>query len=449
MPATGQTREGLIVHAWIMVIALSWLSVAAAMGTDITIRKTSAGKASRNLYGVNLWRAFDPEVAESPAYQTNLAAMGVTVVRFHNAGMAKWIDVPNRAWDTNAVGRVMTALAHRFPVKMVTISGPPPWMDEDGDRRLDKSRVADYAAWCADLVGHVNNVCRAGVQWWEVLNEAELRGYDKRGDGEVLADIFRACSKAMRARDPSIRVGGNAWSWGMPAQAVEFLEEAGKGIAFYSYHWYATGDPGARVGDLYGKAVSADIAKVRKSLASRRLALPIWIDEWNMFYDWKSDAARHLMVSGRSAVYDALYLKSAAESGGADYLVAWNDADNTYGKMSTGYEFFSGAFVFMLYNRLFDGTILTTSSSDVAVVPFAVKGADGAVSVSLVNRSESPREASISSAVPLPRELTRYLIGADGIATNMIAGGAAIELPAESVTVITTKSARASGVSRP
>ncbi|MBI4979133.1 MAG: hypothetical protein HZC28_16755 [Spirochaetes bacterium] len=422
-----------------VVIAISIIAAATLPAADITVGAATARTVSKNLYGINLWRAFDPETAESPEYQANLAAMGVSVVRFHNMGMSKWIDASNRCLNTNAVQRVMAALASKFPIKLVTICKPPFWMDENNDKRLDDDHIADYAAWCADMVHYINIECNAGVQWWETLNEAELGGYKQKGDGAVLAGIFRACKAAMLAKDPSIHVGANAWSWTMPAQASELLSIAGNEIAFYSYHGYVTGSSNADMQSIYDKAVTADNTKVRNALTERGFTLPVWLDEWNMFYNWQADSKRHFMVSYRSAVYDALHMKNAAESGGVDYMLAWNDSDNTYGKMSTKYKFFPGGYVFMLYNKYFTGTILSAASSESAVVPFAVRNADGSVALSLANRSETPQEVSISADGNFT-QYTQYSVETNGIQTNLSREPLrSLPLAPESVTVLVLK----------
>lgn len=432
MGTTGLKRTQTWNHLLVGVLVV----IFAAHGVEITVGGNSVATASKTHYGINLWGGIDPVVAENPRYQSNLKAMGITTARFHNMGMAKWIDVTNRCWNTNAIRRTMAALGPLFSVKMVTCCKAPTWMDEDGDKRIDETHLDDYAAWCAGLVNIVNVQGGAGVQWWETLNEGELGGYKKKEDGEVMADIFRRCRKAMLAVDPTIKVGGNAFSWSLPAQASGLLATAGSELAFYSYHSYGTGDPKIEAQALYDKALSADPSKVRNSLKGLGLALPIWLDEWNMFFDWKADSQRHFMISHRGPVFDAIYLKKAIESSGMDYLLAWNDADNTYGKMSTKFDLFPGASIFILYNRYFVGEVLETST-DGDVIPFAVRGADGQMSVSLANRSGDSQVVNLALPKSFPR-VTRHFISTNGIeAKPEDPKGRSWTLPAESVTVLT------------
>lgn len=416
-------------------LALYALLLAPVFAAQITVESAVVAKASKTHYGINLWRGMDPEVAESPAYQSNMKAMGITTVRFHNMGMAKWIDTTNRCWNTNAIRRTFAAIGPMFPVKMVTCCKPPAWMDEDGDKRLDENRLDDYAAWCAGLVHIVNKLSGAGVVWWETLNEAELGGYKNKEDGAVLAEIYRRCRKAMLAVDPTIKVGGNAWSWSMPAQASGLLAIAGPELPFYSYHSYGTGDSKIETQALYDKALAADPSKVRKALEEKGLNLPVWLDEWNMFYDWKADRERHFMISHRSPVYDAIYLKKAIESGGADYLLAWNDSDNTYGKMSTRFEMWPGGWIFVLYNRYFVGEVLKTAT-DGDVIPFAVRGADGKTSLSLANRSAETQTVNFALPGAFSRA-TRHFISPAGIESQGFdVKSRTLTVPPESVTVL-------------
>lgn len=420
---------------WNHLLVAVVVGIFTAHAVEITVGDASGATARQTHYGINLWGGIDPVVAENPRYQSNLKAMGITTVRFHNMGMAKWIDVSNRCWNTNAIRRTMAALGPLFPVKMVTCCKPPAWMDEDGDKRIDDTHLDDYAAWCAGLVNIINKQGGAGVEWWETLNEGELGGYKKKEDGEVMADIFRRCQKAMLAVDPTIKVGGNAFSWSLPAQASGLLATAGSELAFYSYHSYGTGDPKIETQALYDKALAADPSKVRNSLKGLGLALPIWLDEWNMFFDWKADSQRHFMISHRSPVFDAIYLKKAIESAGMDYLLAWNDADNTYGKMSTKFDLFPGASILMLYNRYFVGEVLDTST-DGEVIPFSVRGAEGKVSVSLANRSGDSQAVNLT----LPKsfsKVVRHFVTPKGVETQSDDPKQGTwTLPAESVTVL-------------
>jgi len=415
------------------------LSLSVGFSAEITVGGGTGIAAGKNLYGINLWRGIDPEVAENPSYRSNLIEMGIGVVRFHNMGLAKWIDTTNRCWRTNSILRVMAALGPLFPVKMVTVCKPPAWMDEDGDKRLDESHLDDYAAWAAGLVTIVNKLGGAKVEWWETLNEAELGGYKKKEDGEDLARIYLRCKAAMLQVDPGIRVGANAWSWSMPPQASVLLAKVGAELPFYSYHSYATGDAKAEAQDIYDKAWTNDRTRVRSALADRGLSLPIWCDEWNMFYDWRADSARHFMVSHRGPVFDALYLKSAVESKGVDYLLAWNDSDNTYGKMSIQFQRFGGGYLFGLYHRFMVGEVLKTATGDDRVVPFAVKGADGLLAISLANRSEEPKEISLAFPAPVSTG-TRYDLTPNGVVqAPWDPKGKTLTLAPETVSLITVR----------
>lgn len=425
------------------VLALAWPALARA-AVKVTVEANSiVAPATEFRYGINIFRGFNPTNAENPAYQAGLALINPAVVRFHSSGQATWIDHERKAWNTNNIRRVFAALGSKAPVRMVTIPKCPPWMDLNEDKRLDDGQLDAYAAWCAKLVDFLNHSLQARVQYWETFNEAELSHYTKKGDGKVLADIFRKCAAAMKRVDPTIKITGNAWSSASAPLMRDFLDAAGKEIDFFSYHAYGTGDATKSPQQLYDSALKLGrIDSMREKLDQRGLKIPIWLDEWNMFYNYKADEKRHLMASPKSAVFDALVFKQVAESKAIDYMLAWNECDGIYGKMSTSFKVRPAAHLFGLYRRYLTGNSVKSSSSEPAVVPLAVLGTNAAhLAVSLVNRSESSQTVrlSINGWKPAENRGERFAILPDGVATNALSpatlSSQEINLPAESVAI--------------
>ena len=135
------------------------------------------------------------------------------------------------------------------PIRMMNIpSWIPAWSNASG--KLDPAHYQDFANWCADLVRIVNIESGVYAQYWEVPNERDQNPYD--GDNAELGRIYNLAAQAMKAVDPSIKVGGPAFH--MPhltANVDAFFSIAAPNLDFVSYHGYAVGDETTPVNEIW------------------------------------------------------------------------------------------------------------------------------------------------------------------------------------------------------
>ncbi len=256
------------------------LSLPTLPPVSVTVQWTKvAGHATPFSYGLNAFAAFDPAVSRSAAYQANLKYMAPGILRLHNWGMMGdsqkdpngWIDTTHQRWDA---AKIKAALAGFPPdaTLLINIPGWPDWMDKYKDGFLDADQTDAYAQFCADLVKIVSRDCRRRGVFWEATNEQDGRYFvDFHAEGgrgalkdpakldrvEELAGIYNKCAVAMKAADPTIKVGGPAAERPDLTEFVRrFVHATAPNLDFFSYHAYASGSASDSDRAIFDRAVS-------------------------------------------------------------------------------------------------------------------------------------------------------------------------------------------------
>lgn len=451
--------------------AASVTAAAVADPVRINVNWDARGKRlAREAYSLNAFHSFNPEVANNPDYQANMAYINPGLLRYHNGGLhrdskeapAGWIDTEARTWDREKI-RSATAGWPKERRKLVNIPSWPAWM-QDEDRVLKDEYLDDYAALCAELVKILNIELGLGIEEWEPLNERELvyvRGLERAGKPTRFHDlvtIYNRCAEAMKAVDPTIKIGGPTISnLGWLDLARQFTPGALDNLDFFTTHVYVTNDKNAPDELIFDAAeeFGPRAAKLREYLdwISPNRYLPLSVNEFNINWTYHSKDPR--MVNHKSAVFDALAMSSML-SHGVDSTLAWNDTDNIYGKMSRRYELFPSAHLYHVLNGHFIGEIVQTGA-DVPrrVVPFAVQGGE-APAMMLVNRTDAEQTALVAfsgAGWQSGQPLVRHRIDEGGYSAEPMPwqGGQEIglQLPPFSVTLITGEPAAAEGVAVP
>ena len=393
---------------------------------------------TRESAGVNGYAATSESLAAKASYARNVAWLGAGVMRYHYAGLlndsatdprgwtsAARVDTPDAGWDAARIARVMDAAdgwkrAHGYdPVKMVTIPSFPAWMKTYTARvgatqsagLLHPSEWDRFASFCAALVRILNVEQRRGVKYFEVLNELDPEYYGvfrKAGEGddrlEEMVEVYARAARAMKAVDPTVRVGGPALEW--PDRLEDhrrFVRGARDHLDFLSYHAYATGRLDAG-GDEVLDAVTGHHARVAAGL--RRVLdeevpgrrVPLFLTEYNIQWNWRNGDPR--MTAAFGAAYDALSVVTAVTRG-VELTAAWNDRDGVYGKLG-GDDADTPrpvAHALRLMNARLPGRVVTAASGAAHLVPLATKApASGRRALLLVNRSAAPALAALELA---------------------------------------------------
>jgi Glycosyl hydrolases family 39 len=434
-----------------------------AIRINLDWTQTTGKQASSRGYGLNLYKILEPKWAQDLNYRTNLAAMKLGMVRVHrgdqmvdsSTNAAGWVIDPDEAtyrWDKSKITTALEHLKSFGGERMINITNFPAFLKKPGTQQLEPSKYQEYANFCADLVKIVNTDLKLDVRYWEITNELDdgkTDGTDKyNGNMLEVGKMFNTVSSAIKALDPSLKVGGPAMAQvGSDNYRDEkaFLGETKDTLDFFSYHTYFTGDQSLPLQKLYDSAsgmgwATQGIQAQIKAVTGR--SIETFHDEYNI--SWAPPDPR--MTNEIGAVFDALALKALANAGASGGM-AWNESDGWYGKLENewGKPSFSrrpSSFVFELYNTFMAGEIVLATSSDAQKLDvFAVKNSASA-SVSIVNRSGSDQTVSVAfGGTKNTSNLEVKQVTATGLKTSSLTPRAVLDgtlvLPKDSITLLT------------
>ena len=294
-------------------------------------------------------------------------------------------------------------------------------------------------------------------------NELDNGGNPKHMDASVYSARFNAVYDALHALDAQVKVGGPALgSYEAGNTYMEaFLAGSGTRTDFVDYHDYAAGrerkTPEQLLAEVpsYTRDIEALKAQIARVVPARAGAIPVQLGEWNMDYEdpegtlmlshlatvWGSAAFGQILASGASSILygdkngnalknNGLGITSTEGEGG----IAVSDPTPIY----HGLGMFTGEGVF----RGFGSTVVSATSSNAAVYPYASNGAKNVVLVNTATTATSTSlslngYASGSAAVWQSTGDSQATWAPHAAGTVAVTGGAAsVVLPARSVTTL-------------
>lgn len=409
-----------------------------ATTVDVDWTKPTGTQGAATKYGLDLFQIYSPSVSQqNPTYKSELARMAPGLVRIHSWEMMAdsstangWITngaAANYAWDET---KILAALAGVIPPGTAVIMNIPAWPSFLGDNSapLPAANGPAFAAFCADLVRIVNVKGQHAVTYWEITNERDS-AYD--GKGAELAAVVLQAAHAMKLADPSIKVGGPAFTQPWVSIVDDFLTASVGELDFISYHTYATGDANAPLQGLFDSAAGwADIAASMQARIAAHTArkLELFHDEYNISYN-PPDVR---MNGPESAVFDALALIGFAKADIAG-SAAWNEADGWYGKLDSNLNPRPASYVFELFNHTAIGDVVQASTdAPQDVVPLAVLGQAGK-SLFLVNRTTNNVALTLNGFADRSAQASQ--VTSAGMAQVTLPAAGMITLPGLSVTL--------------
>jgi xylan 1,4-beta-xylosidase len=416
----------------------------AAQAADVTVTvdwgKPTGREATSLHYGLNLFKGSDPTTTAKPAYKQGVAQMHPGLVRLHHAGLVDDSSKPaglvlnpttaDYRWDAAKIKQALDGATPHNPVWTITIPHWPRFLGSSS-MPLAAENVPAFAKFCADLVKIVNVDLKRGVKYFEILNERE-EAY--KGRVPEMVALIRAASAAMKAVDPTIKVGGPAFIQPWHANVKAFVEGSADFIDFLSYHTYQTDKATSPTPGLFKSATGLGSATsaIRGFLKGTTRPIELFHNEYNISYN-PPDARMNTEVG---AVFDALTMIAIASSG-ATGGAGWNEADGWYGKLDASLKPRPGAYVYRLFNGYMTGAIATstTSASDV-VTPFAVS-TDKRRAIALVNRDEAEAQVTLTATGPgaETRRWTAHQVTSTGLREGSIEA-TTLALPPRSITVL-------------
>ena len=202
-------------------------------------------------FGINVFQGFNPNIAGNPGnalYKAGMNEINPGIIRYHSWEMLGqstsnngWLKA-DQEWDAVKINNAMSNSYSSNPEKMMNIPQWPNKMMQTGTELLRIDQYNNFAAWCASLVKIINIDQKRAVKYWEIPNERDgLYGGNPSMHGE-LARIYNLAAKAMKAVDPTIKIGGPAFAQPHVLIHVDsFCRVAYPNIDFLSYHTYSIG----------------------------------------------------------------------------------------------------------------------------------------------------------------------------------------------------------------
>ncbi len=424
-------KKIIALFACFLILAFS-TTVQAQTLTNITIDwRTILSQSTPRTFGTNDFQITSSQSAVDETYHNLLVQNGLKLFRFHNANLSNaWSNATTRTWNADLVQQAYSAYNAAYNGQMPTviqnISNWPSWMTQSNGV-LDPSEYDEYANFCASLVSIVNLDLHQGVVYWEPLNEME-KVYAQAGKLNELWTIYNKAAVAMKAVDPTIKVGGPALSYDDTATLTAFLQASGANIDFVSWHHYNGGDASASTSSIlantpsYAGSVTATRNLVNQYLPGKTVELQL--GEYNINYNYASGENRQNTYIG--AIWFASVQKYLAESS-IDQATQWNAKDDYYGL----YDYYNtprlSATVFNWTNHYFVGDVVKTTSNQSGVEAFAVAQTDGSKSILLINKLNTSTSISLSSLGQSfgTGNLSIQKLGQNGVST--------VSLPATSI----------------
>ncbi len=184
----------------------------------------------------------------------------------------------------------------------------------------------------ANMVKHFNKDTHNYVKYWVIGNEPDLAGVSVL----TYSDSFNQDYDAMKAIDPTIKIGGGTTAWYNTSFLQTFLQLSGSRVDFVDFHGYA--QRGNVSGDYttlfhfaedYGKNINHLRSLIQQTIPDRASQIGIEVGEWEL--NWAGGAQNN---TNFHAVWAASVLGHVLSSGGWSLFYA--DKENAlYGHQQT------------------------------------------------------------------------------------------------------------------
>lgn len=175
--------------------------------------------------------------------------------------------------------------------------------------------IVHYSAVdAANMVKHFNKDTINYVQYWMVGNEPDLAGIS----ATTYSTNFNQVYDAMKAIDPTIKIGGGATAWYDAAFLQTFLQQSGDRVDFVDFHGYA--QEGNVPGDYatlfqtaagFGKSINDLRSLIQQIVPARSSQIWIEVGEWEL--NWGGTAQND---SNFHSLWTASVLGNILKAGG-------------------------------------------------------------------------------------------------------------------------------------
>jgi len=229
----------------------------------------------------------------------------------------------------------------------------------------------------ANMVKHFNKDTNNYIKYWIVGNEPDINGYSVQS----YSSYFNQDYDAMKAVDPTIKIGGGTTAWYNQYWLQQFLQLSGTRVDFVDFHGYPQKGtvPGNyttlfRYAAGYGNSINQLRSLIQKIIPARASQISIEVGEWELNWGgsaqddinfhavWAASALGHILSSGGWSLFyadkgNAIYGNQHTFTDPYGHVVNINpdDTDAAY----HGIGMFTGEGLF----RGFGDTIVNTSTT--------------------------------------------------------------------------------------
>jgi hypothetical protein len=172
----------------------------------------------------------------------------------------------------------------------------------------------------ANMVKHFNKDTNNPVKYWIIGNEPSSNGYTVQS----YSDYFNQDYDAMKAIDPTIKIGGGTTAWFDPTWLRQFLQLTANKVDFVDFHGYP--QKGDIPGDYtklfqnatgYGNDINQLRGIIQSVIPNRANQIGIQVGEWEL--NWGGSAQNHLNFH---SVWAATTLGNILKAGGLSLFYA-------------------------------------------------------------------------------------------------------------------------------
>ncbi len=414
--ATNSVRASPIQNLW-----LSGSSINTKVRVDWTkpIAQTTPFTFGSNDYEITIL-----EKASDSVFQKHLAELDIRLIRIHHIDLCeRWTNRATKTWDEEKIKACYDASYPQQPTIIQNIPRWPSWMATNRRGLLSRKEYDNYATFCAQLVEILNRRQQRQIRYWEPLNEQDVP-YQKAGKLNQLWVIYNKVARAMKAVDPSIKVGGPVLTWDEPNRLEDFLKKCASNVDFISWHRYGSGNAKESTDTLmsYTPEYRTQVENFRK-IAEKYIPdrkVPLFLGEYNINYSWNSGENRQNTHIG--AVWFASVFKHLADAG-IDMATSWHLKDMYYGMIDHMNNLRPAATVFRWAIKYLTGKVMYTESGHKFVEAMAIEQSNEQRSLLLINKSAKFARIRIEGTLDVAktRRLPMFSLDANGVKSRTLA----------------------------
>ena len=246
-----------------------------------------------------------------------------------------------------------------------------------------------FGAIVQDLVYHVIRERHYSVPYWGVWNEPDYYFFWAGTLNDYLS-LYRVCAIAVKAVDPSLKVGGpetSTWQPSWTKALMQYCAQNSVPLDFVSWHYYE-GNPGliwkasAQIDawtTLYGlpKTPEKIVGEWCWNLSNLPGALPPWGESNFFLNDWHAGfAASTLIEMQKAGIVKSIYTNPVGESTGLGIEGS--------GLMSSTHAW-ANLNIFRMWNMLAADRVLTTLDAAPGISAIASRSPGGQITVFISN----------------------------------------------------------------